>query len=146
MCGAQRANHEEITVAITQVQRRQIRVIDQRLAEGPEQRQALLQVRRLDRRVDDQQAQQVTNRFVGGLQVEADILLDAIEQFLAAGQDDLCGLPITENAQYYPGQQQQEGKHHADMNVQGKSPLIRTQWAGHAGRSVMVNTLLSVQA
>jgi hypothetical protein len=93
-----------------------------------------------------QQAQQVTNRFVGGVQVQAHVLLDAIEQLLAAGQDDLRGLVVVENTQHYPGQQQQKGEHHADMHVQGKPTLIRAQWAGHAGHSMMVNTLLSVQA
>ncbi|MNP02425.1 hypothetical protein D3C76_942790 [compost metagenome] len=93
-----------------------------------------------------QQAQQVPNRFIGGVQVQAHVLLNSTEQFFTARQNDLRGLLIVENAQHDPGQQQQASEHHADMNVQGKTALIRTQWAGHAGHSVMVNTLLRVQA
>jgi hypothetical protein len=41
-----------------------------------------------------QEAEQVTNRLVGSLQVQADILLDAVKQLFTAGQNDLRGLPI----------------------------------------------------
>ena len=144
--GAQRANHEKITVAIAQIQGCQIRVIPQRLTEGFEQRQALLKVGTLHGGVEHQQAEQMSNRLVGRLQIQADILLDAIEELFAAGKNDLRGLTVIENAQHHPGQQQQQGEHHTDMNVQGKPPLIRAQWVGHAVHSMMVNALLSVQA
>ncbi|MCY1442395.1 hypothetical protein D9M71_587610 [compost metagenome] len=116
------------------------------MAERLEQRKALLQVEGLGCGVVPQQAQQMPNRLIGGVQVQVHILLDSTEQLFAARKNDLSGLPVVENAQHDPGQQQQESEHHADMNVQGKSPLIRAQWAGHAGHSVMVNTLLRVQA
>ncbi|MNF45358.1 hypothetical protein D3C85_1449470 [compost metagenome] len=143
---AQRANHEEITIAITQVQRCQIGIVLEGLAERFEQCQALFQVRRLTRRVGREQAQQVTNRLISGVQVQPDILLDAIEEFFTAGKDDLCGLPITEDAQHHPGQQQQEGEHHADMDVQRKPAWVRVQWARHCRFSRRVNALLSDQA
>ncbi|MNO89722.1 hypothetical protein D3C76_812140 [compost metagenome] len=88
----------------------------------------------------------MSNRLIGGVQVQAHILLNSTEQFLTARKNDLGSLPVMEQAQHDPSQQQQEREHHADMNVQGKLPLIRAQWAGHAGHSVMVNTLLRVQA
>ncbi|MCY1185996.1 hypothetical protein D9M73_268240 [compost metagenome] len=88
----------------------------------------------------------MTNRFVGRVQVQAHVLFDSIEKLLAARQDDLCGLSIIENAQHHPGQRKQQGEHHADMDMQGKATWIRAQWVGHAGLSMMVNTLLSVQA
>ncbi|MNF70857.1 hypothetical protein D3C84_527870 [compost metagenome] len=133
--GSQGANHEEITVVVAQIQRGQVRIVLERLAEGFEQCQALFQVRRLRRRVEHQQAQQMANGLIGGVQVQPDILLDALEELLTAGQNDLRGLPIVENAQHHASQQQQEGEHHADMDVQGKPSLIRAQWAGHCGVS-----------
>ncbi|MNL09065.1 hypothetical protein D3C87_1298130 [compost metagenome] len=75
----------------------------------------------------------MTNGVIGRVQVQADILLNAVEEFFAAGQDDLCGLPVVEKPQHRPGQQQQKGEHHADMDMQRKPAWIRAQWVRHCG-------------
>ena len=53
---AQRAHHEKVTGVVPQVQRRQVGIVLERLAEGLEQRQALLQVGGLGCGVVHQQA------------------------------------------------------------------------------------------
>ncbi|MNJ73740.1 hypothetical protein D3C77_705770 [compost metagenome] len=52
---------------------------------------------------------------------------------------------VIEQAQYDPGEQQQECEHDADVHMQRKPALLRAQWAGHFGLSMMVNSLLSAK-
>ncbi|MNO03954.1 hypothetical protein D3C81_2248170 [compost metagenome] len=63
------------------------------------------------------------------------VLFYSVEQFFAAGQNDLRGLPVVENSQHNAREQQKQSEHHADVHVQRKSTFLRVQWAGHRGVS-----------
>ncbi len=105
----------------------------------------MLQIVRLRGRIARQQAQQMTDRLIGGGHVQAHVLFDPVEQFFAARQDDLGGLAVMEQPQHDPCEQQQAGEHDANVHVQRKPALFRAQWAGHFWLSMMVNSLLSTQ-
>ncbi|MNF82342.1 hypothetical protein D3C84_646450 [compost metagenome] len=93
----------------------------------------MFQISGLARRIECQQAQQVANGFIGGVQVQPDILLDTVEELFTARQYDLGRLPVVEKTQQHSGQQQQKGEHHADMDMQWKPAWIRAQWVRHCG-------------
>ncbi|MCY1404291.1 hypothetical protein D9M71_194970 [compost metagenome] len=122
--GAQRPDHEKVAVAVTGIQRSKVGVGNKRLAEWLEQHQPLLQVACLGIVIGCQQAEQVADGLIGVFEVEPYFLLDLCKQLLAARQDQLAGLPIIEQPEHNPREQQKEREHGTDMHMQRKATLF----------------------
>ncbi|MOA07654.1 hypothetical protein D3C78_1273610 [compost metagenome] len=56
-------------------------------------------------------------------QVGFHFFADAAEEFVAAGEDDLAGLAVVEQAQDHAREHQEESEQRADMDMQRKSTL-----------------------
>ena len=61
---------------------------------------------------------------VGVVQVRFDFLAELVEQLAAAGEDDLGGLVVVEQADQDTAAEQEERKQYADVHVEREAALL----------------------